>query len=197
MLRHGIAAMQQKGVRTIKLDATSMGRQVYLKLGFVDEYGVQRWQGVGQVRACQGVCAMQVLDLEKVVEYDAPIFGANRAALLRALLRDSHGNCGVYHGPEGEVLGYVMCRPGSHAYQIGPLLAQTEPVAEALLSWALSRLDGEPVFFDVPEKNWAFLKKVEALGFGLQREFIRMYLGADACSGDPSRVYMTSGPEKG
>ena len=40
LLEAGLSALENLGVETIKLDATSMGRTVYLQRGFVDEYGI-------------------------------------------------------------------------------------------------------------------------------------------------------------
>jgi len=37
--------LDARGVPTIRLDATPLGRPVYTKLGFVDEYEVTRYGG--------------------------------------------------------------------------------------------------------------------------------------------------------
>jgi len=46
LLRHAIAWLQARGVAAVKLDATPLGRKVYVQLGFVDEYGLARYGGV-------------------------------------------------------------------------------------------------------------------------------------------------------
>lgn len=197
MLHHGIAHLKLEGVAVVKLDATPTGRKVYLPLGFVDEYGLERREGQGQRCAWQGVRPMQAQDLGGVIALDTPAYGVNRGGLLRCLFRDSGGVCGVYPGLDGELLGYVMLRPGSDAYQIGPLVAQTEQAGRDLFCWALDQLAGAAVFFDVPLENRAGVALAEAHGFAVQRKFTRMYLGDDACGGEPAWVYATSGPEKG
>jgi ribosomal protein S18 acetylase RimI-like enzyme len=45
LLKGAISRLQQCGVRCIKLDATPMGRKVYVPLGFVDEYELSRYEG--------------------------------------------------------------------------------------------------------------------------------------------------------
>ena len=45
LMRHAIAWLDQCGARTVRLDATALGRPVYEKLGFVGEYEVARWEG--------------------------------------------------------------------------------------------------------------------------------------------------------
>ena len=197
MLHHGIAHLQAEGVKAVKLDATPMGRTVYMELGFVDEYGLQRRKGRGRACLWDGVRPMEAKDLEGVVAFDTPVYGADRGRLLRSLFSDSGARCVVFPGAEGGFLGYAIVRPGSDAYQIGPLVAATEQAGRALFRWALDRLPGEPVFFDVPLVNPAGVALAEAHGFGIQREFVRMYLGEDPLGGEPAKVYATSGPEKG
>ena len=197
MLRHGIAHLQSSGVDTIKLDATPMGRQVYVPLGFRDEYGLERREGVGKACTWTSVREMRDTDLADVSAFDTPRFGVCREGLLRYLYRDSGGLCGVYRGAGSAVEGYVMVRPGSNAFQIGPLAAVHERAGRSLFCWALDRLAGEPVFFDVPLENPHGTGLAEEFGFSVQRGFTRMFLGKDPYGGSPRQVYATSGPEKG
>ena len=197
MLRHGIAHLQANGVDTIKLDATPMGRRVYVPLGFRDEYGLQRREGVGRACGWSSVRAMRDGDLEDVMAFDTPRYGVCRENLLRFLYRDSGGMCGVFPGAGSGLEGYVMVRPGSGAFQIGPLVAAHERAGRALFCWALDRLAGEPVFFDVPLENPDGTALAEEFGFTVQRGFARMYLGEEPYGGSPRQVYATSGPEKG
>ena len=197
MLRHGIAHLQSTGVDTIKLDATPMGRQVYVPLGFRDEYGLERREGVGKACRWTSVREMRDTDLADVFAFDTPRFGVCREDLLRYLYRDSGGLCGVYRGEGSAVQGFVMVRPGSNAFQIGPLAAVHERAGRSLFCWALDRLAGEPVFFDVPLENPHGTGLAEEFGFSVQRGFTRMFLGKDPYGGSPRQVYATSGPEKG
>ncbi len=197
MLRHGIAHLQASRVDTIKLDATPMGRQVYVPLGFRDEYGLQRREGVGQACRWTSVRAMRDTDLADVIAFDTPCYGVCRGDLLRFLYRDSGGLSGVFPQEGSAIEGYVMVRPGSGAFQIGPLVAAHERAGRALFCWALDRLAGEPVFFDVPLVNPDGTALAEEFGFSMQRGFTRMYLGREPYSGRPGQVYATSGPEKG
>ena len=168
-----------------------------MPLGFRDEYALERREGVGQTCRWTAVRAMRGADLADVIAFDTPRFGVCRKGLLRHLHRDSGGLCGVYPGAGGVIEGYVMVRPGSNAFQIGPLVAAREEAGRALFCWALDRLAGEPVFFDVPLVNPDGTALAEEFGFSVQRGFMRMYLGSESYSGCPSLVYATSGPEKG
>src|SRR5688572_22575129 len=44
MLLHSLDYLRGRGVASIKLDATEMGRKVYVPLGFQDEYMVRRYE---------------------------------------------------------------------------------------------------------------------------------------------------------
>lgn len=89
-------------VPCIKLDATDLGRPVYEKFGFVEEYVVERWKG--QLPLAPAV--QQAPDLA----LDREAFGAGRAALL-------------------EVLG--TSRPGRVANYVGPLVCRTREEARS------------------------------------------------------------------
>ncbi|MGO9107676.1 MAG: GNAT family N-acetyltransferase [Thermoguttaceae bacterium] len=49
LMRHALAWLDRCGVRTVRLDATALGRPVYEKLGFVGEYEVARWEGTAAI----------------------------------------------------------------------------------------------------------------------------------------------------
>ena len=197
MLHHGIDHLKSASVETIKLDATPMGREVYLPLGFVDEYGLERWEGQGQAFEIEEVSAMSQSDLSEVIAFDTPIYGLSRAALIRRLFGDSNGICGLVRSEGGEVQGYAMARPGSNAWQLGPVLANSGDIGEDLIKWSLNLLVDQPVFFDVPLVNQDGVAIANACGFSVQRQFTRMFYGDQPFAGQPALVYGTSGPEKG
>src|SRR5574341_918485 len=45
LMQHAIGHLEHEGVKTVRLDATPLGRPVYEKLGFVAEYELARWEG--------------------------------------------------------------------------------------------------------------------------------------------------------
>lgn len=94
----------QRGVVTVRLDATDQGRPVYAKLGFVDEYEVERWSGVlpaGETRP-----AAFDFGLDRLA------FGAERRRLLERT------GC---------------ARPGRLASYIGPVTARTAADAREIV----------------------------------------------------------------
>jgi hypothetical protein len=75
-------------------------------------------------------------------------------------------------------------------------VALTEEAGRALIEDALSRCRGKPIFLDVPVENRASVTCAESLKLAVQRPFIRMRRG-DPVNDDPTRLWASSGPEKG
>ena len=69
---------------TIKLDATPAGREVYLKLGFVDEYKIIRMSGrpITTNNAKPGARRVMINDFPLLLKFDREVFGANRQSVL-------------------------------------------------------------------------------------------------------------------
>ena len=183
------------------LDATEAGRQVYLPLGFADIYPLTRWQVTrwqtdgAKATGGAGVRPMTTNDLDRVAAWDRDIAGAPRNALLRHL----HGRC-----PErafilesgGNVRGFVLARNGHLASQIGPLSADDEAGAIALLQPAIAAAPG-PIFLDAADHHGNFQAVLADLGFTKQRGYMRMLRGRGRPLDDPSRVFLIAGPELG
>lgn len=199
LLLRAIEYLKSRGVEGIKLDATPMGRPVYLPLGFRDEYPLARYEGIAAslpVTDATGISHLTEGNLEEVSGFDAGIFGANRAAVLGSLARRNPELCFVSRGPEG-INGYLIARQGSNAMQIGPWLAREPAVAERLLDPVFALMAGRRTFIDVPEPNQAGRELMARLQFKVQRGYMRMYLGSNQHPGNPAQIFSTSGAEKG
>ncbi len=200
LLRRVIGYLQQHGTGGVKLDATPMGRKVYVPIGFVDEYEVTRYEGVARASGgaiAPGIREMSPADIAGIAAFDAPIFGSERAAVLRSLSRRNPEMCFVTRDAAGAIAGYLIARQGQNAVQLGPWLARGTGVAAGLLAAFSRKVSGRRVFVDVPHPNGAGLRLVEGLGFTVQRGFVRMYLGSNHHAGLPEFVFGTSGAEKG
>jgi ribosomal protein S18 acetylase RimI-like enzyme len=203
LLRHTIDFLRSRGTGCVKLDATPMGRPVYLPLGFVDEYEVSRYQvtaagaGVGAAGAAEETLQpLAEADFSAVVRLDAAAFGAERPAVLRAMSGRDPEMCFAV-SEAGRIRGYAIARQGREAVQLGPWIAEDPETAERLLGAVLARVAGRRVFVDVPHPNAAGRALVERHGFTVQRGFMRMFLGENRHPGAPEKVYGTSGAEKG
>lgn len=202
LLHHAIAYLKSCGVQCVKLDATPMGKKIYVPLGFRDEYEVTRYEGIAPVVARAGEPASEArpfseFSAESIAAFDAAAFGAGRPAVLVALSRRNPDYC-FAAGEAGDVRGYLVAREGSEAVQVGPWVARDPATARGLWHALARRIAGRRVFVDVPGPNTAGCALVEASGFTVQRGFTRMYLGQENLRpGDPRQIFGTGGAEKG
>jgi GNAT superfamily N-acetyltransferase len=60
LLKQTIGYLQQLGVESIKLDATPMGKKVYVPLGFEDEYDLTRYEGTVEAAQLEQVASEAV-----------------------------------------------------------------------------------------------------------------------------------------
>ena len=119
-----------------------------------------------------------------------------RGRILRYLLARAPDTALVAER-DGDVIGYALGRPGRTAFQSGPVVADREEVAGALIEEALARLRG-PVMIDVPDAHTGLRARLDALGAVRQRGFMRMVLGEPPAGlADPARVFALAGPELG
>ena len=135
--------------------------------------------------------------LDRLCEYDEPVFGADRSRVLRHLSVEPGVHAGIFLDPLDRILGYIMVRPGSDRHYIGPWVADDADVGRRLWQWVLSRIPGEPFFVDVclanPEVDAIVPKRL----FPLRRPLIRMVRGENRYPGEPRRAFGIAGPETG
>ncbi len=200
LVTHAIAYLQQRELRTIRLDATALGRPVYERLGFAAEYELVRLEGRAEDRSEQWRADVEIvlppaLERESLAAIDQQVTGTDRRRLF-AQLWSERPEAVAQAVVSGSVQGYVMFRSGSRATQIGPAVASTAETGCALLDWACSRCAGQPVLVDIPRDNRAAIDWALARGLVPQREFTRMYREYPIWD-QPELLWASSGPEKG
>ncbi|MEK7405771.1 MAG: GNAT family N-acetyltransferase [Acidobacteriota bacterium] len=184
LMEHALEFLRGRDVAWIKLDATDVGRPLYLKLGFEDESLIERWAGVGVGAAGEdkpGGLSHLALDREA--------FGADRSAVLARLSRWE-----VASLPDG----YAMGRPGTKAFYFGPCVCRTPEAARELLRCFLARHSGETLFWDILPGNNEALRLAREFGFERRRQLVRQALpGASPFPHNDGLVYGTAGFEYG
>ena len=199
LLNQAIGRLKQCGVRCIKLDATPMGKKVYVPLGFVDEYELSRYEGTPAANDSQiakEVVPFADVEFAAAVQLDADSFGAERPAVLRSLTSRNPELCFAVEDSR-QVVGFLLARQGASAMQVGPWIARDADIAERLLVAFFQRVGGRRVFVDVTEPNGPANAMIRKYGFTVQRTLTRMFLGDNAHPGDPRRVFGISSLEKG
>jgi len=195
LLRRAVEYLQSRGVETVKLDATPMGKPLYRSLGFQDEFDLERWEG----RAPSGppIPLMSESDLSRVCDWDREAFGADRSRLLRALWREGAAYSAI-DTSGGELCGYVLGRSGARAHYLGPWVAAGgSGCAGRLLRGVMARFAGDPVFIDVSRACPEAQPIVSQAGFSFQRNLTRMFLGPIRHPGRPELAFGIAGPELG
>ena len=199
LLRHAIEYLRRRGTACVKLDATPMGKKVYVPLGFQEEFELARWAGSAPEIANESDPHLRLLgerDLDELVAFDAHAFGVVRTNVLRALCQRNPAWCFVQRDASG-IAGYLIAREGHQAVQLGPWLAADRETADRLLRAFFATVGGRRVFVDVPQPNEVGGALLRRYGFLVQRGFTRMHLGPNLHPGVPQRIFGCSGAEKG
>ncbi len=196
LLRRCVEAVQASGA-VPGLDATELGRPVYLPQGFRDLYPISRWRlerapaPFAPPWGCT-IRAMQDSDLSAVCAFDAPRTRTDRAATLR-YLRTRVPDHTCVGEQDGRLVGYALGRPGRKTAQAGPVVAENASIALALLS-RIAGL-GPPVILDVPDAHRTITDWLEAHDAVRERGFARMTLGTVPGLDDSSAIFALAGPE--
>jgi hypothetical protein len=129
-----------------------------------------------------------------LIEFDRRMTGTDRAKMLGRLFEEFPEHLRLVMGGD-KLEGFITARPGANAVQIGPCIA-TANAGPSLLSDALNRWAGKPVFVDIPLDYVYAVKIAESSGLRVQRCFTRMCRGVRV-SDDVQALWASSGPEKG
>jgi len=180
------------------LDASPAGREVYRRIGFRDVATSTRLGGDlsnATPPAAIELAALTPADLAAVAAYDKLSSGTDRTILLGHLLQRLPAAAFVARR-QGRVSGFVMARPGRLSAQIGPLVAEDDATALALLAGA-GRAIGGPVCLDVFDQRRAVRDWLDARGFRPLTRFFRMVRGPAEIAPADHRTYIIAGPELG
>src|SRR5215475_9914039 len=133
LLQRSIAEVEASGAAA-GLDATELGRPIYVPLGFRDVYPLSRWHvppGAHQplpspVGIAIGPATAE--DLERICLFDASRIGLARAPVLSHLLARAQGLARVARRGDGGIAGFCLARDGRIATQLGPIVAEDETI---------------------------------------------------------------------
>lgn len=184
------------------LDASELGRPLYLTLGFRDLYRLDRIVLEGRDFPMPATPPGVVLEplaagegMAEVIAWDRVSSGFERGEILRDLQR-RRPHCAWVARRAGRVAGYVLARDGRLATQVGPVLAEDEETA-ALLTSTAARAAATPAFIDVPVAQTKFREWLRCRGAAVQRGFVRMVRGEEGPRERAERIFAVAGPELG
>ncbi len=184
----------------IRLDATPAGREVYLKLDFIDEYRLSRMETVisgGIMRGGDNLARpMTDADLRGVFEMDYQAFGADRHLMLEWMYAGAPEYARVITRG-GKLAGYTFGRHGFNFDHLGPVVAENRETARELVTACLSGQTGKSFILDASRHDPKWIQFLESIGFREQRPFIRMFRGENRYPGLPEKQFAILGPEFG
>ncbi len=191
LMQTAIEYLQQKHVRTIKLDATPVGKLLYDQLGFKTDFEFFRWTRPWKSDEVSSVVPSQVSVQEpsdpqqalmqrqygnhasetvlspNQLHLDVDAFGANRFEVLMALSR--------FSTTEHFDQSFGMLRNGRVADYLGPVTSQATD-ARRLIE-ALLMTSKRTVLWDILSPNAQAAQLAAELDFTPTRPLIRMTLG--------------------
>lgn len=199
LLRHIISHVGDD--TPMALDATPAGREVYLKLGFVDVCSMVRLacdspSSLTVTSLPTHVTPMAETDLDQVVDYDTHVFGTSRDLLLRwwfhgasqyAWLDSLNGNC----------QGYCLGRIGHTYHQLGPIIAENLAACQQLAGAAFASAPDNHWIIDVPTVHTEWVNWLKKRGFREQRPLIRMVRSGSLPNRDLTKQFAVIAPELG
>ena len=194
LMEHSLAFLDGQHVRTVRLDATPMGQQLYEKLGFVAEYSLARYAGspVGGAICLSRVTLAAPTDHEAIFSLDRSVTQTDRHKLLWRLLDERPG---FVVRQNGQLRGYLLTRAGANAMQIGPCIAD-DAAGPLLVNHAFAQHAGRSIYVDIPLSHGPATTMAREQGLTAQRQLLRMCRGTRS---DEQIEYLwaSSGPELG
>jgi GNAT superfamily N-acetyltransferase len=146
-------ALLRAGPRVVGLDAVLAQKATYARSGFVASHRNVRWRVMGGGRRPRGLVELRSLPFPELLAFDTTIFGTERARFLRVWTVRPPGHA-LACVRNGALAGYGVLRPCRAGAKIGPLLADDEEAADALLTGLLAAAGPDTeVFVDMPATN--------------------------------------------
>lgn len=168
LLKDSIAHLENRGVATMKLDATDLGEPLYRKLGFDDEAPIERWR-----------------------RDPAPCDAANICGTYGGELH--HASIPI-EAIEQSSSAWAACRDGANARYFGPCYAGAAESAEAVARALVAPRADRPFYWDLFPQHPA-AEVAARLGFTPVRKLLRMVRGKATAT--PPETFAIAGFEWG
>jgi GNAT superfamily N-acetyltransferase len=173
LMESALAWLEQRESQSALLDASPKGEQLYRNLGFVavDRARLFKRAGVGSTLASP--LKVELLDeshIPELVEFDLPIFGADRGKVFHVYLADFPRRAFVSRDELGNINGYLFALD----HRIGPWVASSPDVATELLSKALLLSYDGDISVISPGVNSKARNLLLSAGFQFQRDQTHM-----------------------
>jgi GNAT superfamily N-acetyltransferase len=175
MMDHCLDLARAGGNTIVGLDASDLGRPIYLKKGFVDVAPIDRWTGVLRPQGDpRDIDLGGAQSFDEIAALDRRACGVDRSPLLRNLMSDPQSVCFLSRG--AGLNGFAFLLPGRMSPHLGPVVAPDGAVSSDLFGAAAQNLGSTPVIVDAL-RTPANTSLLERSGLTVSRRLTRMTLG--------------------
>ncbi len=197
LVKEALRYVEDEGGETCWLNAYGHAQSFYEQLGFQAAGSTIHLQGSAQGKVRPGARLAHAGDLDRVAEFDAPFFGADRRKVLDEFYHDFGESFFLWC--EDGVTGFIVGAPYPGGVEVSPWVCDPtrSEVAEQLLLHLLAHYPETSVSLNMPEENSVGVEMMESLGFSQGFKTVRMYRGAGGHSIDPAGIFSLGGLEKG
>jgi len=187
LMRRSIAALEARGIRTLRLDADPPGVHIYRRLGFVDEQPSRRFRLEAGAAPPPAGPLSRLASFGAAAALDRRAFGDDRTRLLSILLPRCRAAFAAVAG--GAVQGYALAVPSAGGTTLGPCVAPDAGTAVALVAACLGACGGAQVTVGCLEDNPGAVELYRSLGFVETAPSLRMVRGPAAEPGRTAEVW--------
>ena len=188
LLEHMLSWTEARETPCLRLDATDAGFPLYLQYGF-EVFDKSLMFELADYKPTSNfpsqVRPLTSEDIQALVGFDTPIFGANRESLFQALLKDFPDRAFAVFKSSGDMAGYLFAQ----FQRLGPWAADSPAGAEALLQAALTLSYHDVPLVITPAKNMAASDLLGRYGFRHAITNRHMQRGFSASPGRRTAIY--------
>lgn len=181
----------QSGDRDLRLNSTKAGYRLYRSLGFEPTGRIFQHQGRAELVEAEQRPAIAVrpatpADEHGIARLDAKAYGADRARVIAALMEQATGTV-VERG--GAIVGFALCRPFGRGHVIGPIVAEDDATAIALVRPHVQAHEGTFLRVDTAQEQGEFGAFLEACGLTIFDTVTTMIRGKNHGPQGKARIF--------
>jgi len=181
-------ALQHAGARVVGLDGVPDQQDNYAASGFELFSATTRFTGEVVARESDRVREAAPEDVATLIDLEAAASGVRKPAYLAAWFAPVESRQTWIMQVANGVAGFCTARRCREGVKIGPLWAQGEEYAQALIAHVAATMGG-PVTLDVPDTSASLKALCQSLNLTSGFATARMYRGASVPVGDASGGY--------
>lgn len=180
--------LDQVGARGKVLNATRAAYRLYISLGFMPLSPSYQHNGVvtSVAPTLRHARALRAGDFAAIHVADTAAMGIARPDVLERLLAVSTG---TVVERDGQVTGFALCRKFGRGHVVGPMVAETEQDAIALVAPFVQAMEGQFLRLDTRQPDGPFREFLVDCGIRHHDTVTRMALGPVPVASGPAQTF--------